>query len=145
MQLVKCLFRPADCRVTTEKLIHTLLFISTQKQENVKESGWSWFPSCVCAKVLIIGFFPQLMNYCMEFWKSLYKNSAVFRVNTSPTVSSKVATDFFEKNGIRSSLFWLERFWSLLPGKIKPPHLINLWYSFFFSAKRTNWMLFYTI
>lgn len=51
---------------------------------------------CMC-----IGFdyrlFPQLMNYYVEFWKSLYKNSAVFRVNTSPTVSYKVATDFFGK------------------------------------------------
>lgn len=35
----KCLFRPVDCRVTTKELTHTLLFISTQKQENVKESG----------------------------------------------------------------------------------------------------------
>lgn len=55
---------------------------------------------CMC-----IGFdyrlFPQLMNYCVEFWKSLYKNSAEFGVNTSPTVSYKVsykvATDFFGK------------------------------------------------
>lgn len=53
---------------------------------------------CMC-----IGFdyklFPQLMNYYVEFWKSFYKNSDVFGVNTPPTVSYNVATDFLKRMG----------------------------------------------
>lgn len=77
------------------------------------------------------------MNYCMEFWKSLYRNSAVFRVNTSPTVSYKTSTVIFEKKGIRSSLFYLESSWKSSARKHKKTHLSGI-HSSFFSPKRTT-------